>query len=351
MEAHVADLCRAIERNDLDRVKALMTQDPSLHRAPLGYGNDGPLAMAAEYNFATGWRNLIGDKGAKRLAMVRWMIENGSDVHQGGNGPLMRAALSGDRIPMMELLVELGANVNAVWHGEFPIILAPCEAVDPVALKWLLDHGANPNCGDPLRRYPETALDYVIGSYARSPQLRDCIEKLLAAGGATSYGVPPVLDILCNRLDRLAAQLDADPGLLTRQFPELNFGTTGGRLLKLRGATLLHVAAEYRNLQAATLLLDRGAGVNARATVDDAGVGGQTAIIHSVTQNEDHGLPVTRLLVERGADLSIRVKIPGYYERPEEVVECTPLGYAMRFEKPGGKAKTLAFLRQHGAPE
>ena len=33
-----------------------------------------------------------------------------------------------------------------------------------------------------------------------------------------------------------------------------------------------------------TLLLDRGADVNARATVDDAGVGGQTAIFHAVTQ-------------------------------------------------------------------
>ena len=29
-----------------------------------------------------------------RLAMARWMIENGSDVHQGGDGPLMRAALA-----------------------------------------------------------------------------------------------------------------------------------------------------------------------------------------------------------------------------------------------------------------
>ena len=41
------------------------------------------------------------------------MIENGSDVHQGGDGPLMRAALSSHRIPMMELLVSHGANVNA----------------------------------------------------------------------------------------------------------------------------------------------------------------------------------------------------------------------------------------------
>ncbi len=60
-----------------------------------------------------------------RLAMAKWMIENGSDVHQGGDGPLMRAALKGNRIPMMELLVSCGADVNAAWNGDFPIIFAP----------------------------------------------------------------------------------------------------------------------------------------------------------------------------------------------------------------------------------
>ena len=63
------------------------------------------------------------------------------------------------------------------------------------------------------------------------------------------------------------------------------------------------MAAEYGNLEAAALLLDRGADVNARATVDEAGVGGQTAIFHAVTQFDDGGLPVTQLLIERGADL------------------------------------------------
>ena len=63
--------------------------------------------------------------------------------------------------------------------------------------------------------------------------------------------------------------------------------------------------------------------------MDEAGVGGQTAIFHAVTQFNDRGLPMAQLLIERGADLSIRVKLPGHYERPDEVVECTPLGYAL----------------------
>lgn len=118
----------------------------------------------------------------------------------------------------------------------------------------------------------------------------------------------------------------------------------------LRGGTLLHVAAEYGNVAAATLLLDRRADVNARATLDEDGIGGQTAIFHAVTQFSDDGLPVTQLLLERGADLRVRVRLPGAEERPREIVECTPLGYALLF---GGESqrRTIALLRERGAVE
>jgi hypothetical protein len=342
----VGQLKLAIDRNDIDAVKAMMTRNPALHRAPLGYGKDGPLTWVAECRVPS------APPSSTRLAMAQWMIENGSDVHQGGDGPLMRAALQ-ERIPMMELLVAHGANVNAEWHGEYPIVYSACEAVDPVALEWLLDHGADPNCDNLTRKYRDTALDYVIGTYARSPErLSACIDMLLAAGGRTRFGVPGVLEMLRRKLDRLAEQLDADPQLVHRRFPELDCGSTGARRLLLTGATLLHVAAEFGVPEAAALLLDRGADVNARAAVDDAGVGGQTAIFHAVTQFDDSGLPMARLLIDRGADPGMRVKLPGHYEQPDEVIECTPLGYALRFQSESQpKGRTVAFLRERGAPE
>ena len=256
-----------------------MSRNPELHRAPLGYAKDGPLTWVAECRVP--WE----PPSAARLAIAKWMIENGSDVHQGGDGPLMRAALNDNRIPMMELLVSYGADVNAEWNGDFPIIFSPCECMHPKALKWLLDHGANPNCA---RTRGGTALDYLIGTYARSPErLSACIDVLLAAGGTTRYNTPGVLEVLRRPLHRFAEQLDADRSLVHRRFPELDCGSTGGRRLLLQGATLLHVAAEFGALEAARLLLDRGADVNARATVNDAGVGGQTAIFHAVTQFGD----------------------------------------------------------------
>jgi hypothetical protein len=136
----IGELKQAIDANDLARVKDLMTRNPELHHAPLGYGKNGPLTWVAECRVP--WE----PPGPARLAMAKWMIENGSDVHQGGDVPLMRAALNGYRIPMMGLLVAHGADVNARCGGAFPIIFAPCESVDPHALKWLLDRGANPDC-------------------------------------------------------------------------------------------------------------------------------------------------------------------------------------------------------------
>jgi ankyrin repeat protein len=338
-----AELKQAIDANDLVRVKAMMTGNPALHGAPLGYGKNGPLTWVAECRVP--WE----PPTAARLAMAQWMIDNGSDVHQGGDGPLMRAALVGYRIPMMELLVRNGADVNAEWSGYFPILFAPCETVELAPLKWLLDHGANPNCARAGRRFPDSALDYVISTYSRSAQLGDCIDLLLEAGCTSRRKIPEVLDLLRGRTDMLARRLDEDPSLVDKRFPELDFGSTGYRRLKLGGTTLLHVAAEYGNVEAAEMLVKRGADVNAAATVDEAGVGGQTPIFHAATQFYDWGLPMVEFLVNGGADLALRTRLPGHYERPEEFVESTPLGYARLF--PGKESRTVEFLKWAGAAE
>ncbi len=44
----VGELKQAIDTNNLERVKTLMSRNPALHRAPLGYSKNGPLTWVAE---------------------------------------------------------------------------------------------------------------------------------------------------------------------------------------------------------------------------------------------------------------------------------------------------------------
>ena len=334
-------LKHAIDTNDFVAIRTLLMRNPALHRAPLGYGNAGPLTWVAECRIP--WE----PPGPTRLAIAQWMIDHGSDTHQGGDAPLMRAALVDHRIPMMDLLVRNGADVNAEWNGHFPILFAPCETLNPLALKWLLENGANPHL--PEQRGHPSPLDYVIGTYSRSPLQAQCMRLLIDAGCASQRNVPAAIELLRGRLDILGAMLDADPTLVHRRFPELDFGSTGYRRMTLAGGTLLHVAAEYGNVKAAQMLLARGADVNAPAALDLNGIGGQTPLFHAVSQFYDYGLDVARFLVASGANLAVRAKLPGHYEKPEEYVECTALTYAANF--PGGATKTIGLLRSIGAPE
>ncbi|HWB99771.1 MAG TPA: hypothetical protein VG672_23850, partial [Bryobacteraceae bacterium] len=64
----------------------------------------------------------------------------------------------------------------------------------------------------------------------------------------------------------------------------------------------------------------------------------------------DAGLPIAQMLIERGADLTVRARLPGSYEQPGEIVECTPLGYALRFGGPAQR-RTVTLLRKWGAVE
>jgi len=121
----IGQLKQAIDTNDLDRVKIMMTRNPALHGAPLGYGKDGPLTWVAECRVP--WESRVQHGWRWRHGCSH----TGSDVHQGGDGPLMRAALNGYRIPMMDLLVSHGADVNARWHGHFRSSLPPANRWTP----------------------------------------------------------------------------------------------------------------------------------------------------------------------------------------------------------------------------
>jgi ankyrin repeat protein len=354
----VGQLKQAIDSNDLERVKRLMTRDPALHRAPLGYGKNGPLTWVAECRVP---REAPGES---RLAMARWMIENGSDVHQGGDGPLMRSALDDTRIPMMELLVAHGADVNALWNGSYPILCAPCETLAPRALRWLLDHGADPRVA--AREYG-SPLSMVICTYARNAKGRNgCLEALAEAG--LELQDTPAMALHRGRMDLLDAHRRRDPSLLGRRFREgeifpAELGIKPGDGLHgtpVAGGTLLHLAVEYDDLDAARWLIERGADPNAKAAPDADGFGGHTPLFHAVVTLAKPADSMARLLLEHGADPNARATIRKQLrdmgdpdkEAPREFHEVTPLGYARRFQEPSWvNGPAVAAIVERGGAE
>jgi hypothetical protein len=48
--------------------------------------------------------------------------------------------------------------------------------------------------------------------------------------------------------------------------------------------------------------------VNARAAVDENGLGGQTPLFHTVNSNQNYCRPMLEVLSEAGADLEVRLK-------------------------------------------
>jgi ankyrin repeat protein len=356
----VGQLKAAIDANDLERVKALMTRKPALHRAPLGYGNNGPLTWVAECR-----GDWSGPPPPDRLEMARWMIAHGSDVHQGGDGPLMRAALSDHRLPMAELLVAHGADVNARWDGRYPILCAPCETLAPRMLQWLIERGADPRCAAQTYGSP---LAMTLGTYSRNAKGRQaCLAVLDRAG--LQLPDTPVMALHAGRLARLEESLRRQPRLLARRFaaaeiypPAVAAGRAGDGLTStpVDGVTLLHLAIEYNDLETAAWLVERGADVNARAAIDDQGFGGHPPLFHAVVTMGSRVDATARLLLERGADANLRATLRKQLrdmgdpekEQLREFRNVTATGYARQYVEPRWvNEPALAAIASHGGSE
>lgn len=60
-------------------------------------------------------------------------------------------------------------------------------------------------------------------------------------------------------------------------------------------------------------------------------MGGQTPIFHALTHFKGMNPEVAQLLIDRGADLNIRARVPGHYERPGELLDVSAAEYSAIF--------------------
>ena len=191
----------------------------------------------------------------------------------------------------------------------------------------------------------------VLGTDSRKPGARHAIFEAYVRHGLELPDTPPMA-LFRGRIDLLEAQLARDPDLLSRRFgfgeiylPELGCSqdqVTMTHGAPLDGATLLHLAIDYDEMEVARWLIAQGADVNATASVDADGFGGHTPLFATVISQPNVAMnmgyapmaaPFTELLLARGADPNARASLrkqlhPGYgQDTLHEYRDVTPLGW------------------------
>ena len=202
----------------------------------------------------------------------------------------------------------------------FQKIIGDIELHSVQGIKECFSNGVDPNDlfrGEPL-------IDELTSEYTRSPRFKDCIRAFVDHG--LKFEDKILLSVLLDDAASLDSYLSANRNAIGNEY-NLRCAYT-----PLHKVSLLHICAEFNHVSCAEVLVKYGAGINARAGVDEYGFGGQTPIFHTVNQNSDQSAGMLNFLLERSADLEITVKglIWGNgYQWETLVPAVNPISYAM----------------------
>ena len=326
-------LAEAIWGDDADAVHALVTRNPALIHEQLLIRSDSnwgpPMTYAANLG-RDGIIRLLHDLGARDLesAAGRAALQGHADTVRvlydlAGRPPLEKLSLAG---PAYTLNVE----------GTAVLLTLGARVVTPDGV----DHNT---------------MEHLLGTDSRNPPAKHRILEMYVEHGFEPPDTP-VMALHRGRLDLLEAHLARDRGLLTRTFditdvyplaPACSREPYTAQGTPVHGATLLHIAAYFDELQIAEWLLDRGMDPDARAVIDADGFGGYTALFSTAVSqrnfwvNHGKGQPdearFTRLLLDRGADPNIRASVRARLEEGHgggslrEYHDVTPLSWGERY--------------------
>lgn len=270
---------------------------------------------------------------------VKKMVADKTDVT---DPELLILAVSKDNLAIAQILLDAGADVNAVGRsGDFPLFVAKT----PQMLTYLLKKGANPNqekrkqtalakqakAGDismmeaffskeGKQKLSQTAKDKALWTSVDKDQIK-AVKFLLAQGADVNsvdeFGRTPLL-IAANLVDLELTQLlldskaeieQRDKGnktallvALEKNNPEvalalLNAGANS-QAVGSDGRTALIIATEKEMVPVMKVLLKHPANINAQDKY------GQTALMWAVATGS--ALELTTLLLEAGADATIK---------------------------------------------
>jgi hypothetical protein len=198
-------------------------------------------------------------------------------------------------------------------------LLSAFDGHDVEDVQAALNAGANP-CAPVRGKLP---VNWLLEEYTRSDRLGDCLRLLFERGAVLDD--PVIGPVLLNDADAIKAAVSENPSLLEHRTTLISSFTS------LVGVSLLHVAAEFGNLNAARALVEAGADVNATAAVDEYGLNGHTPLFHTVNSNRNRSEPIMRLLLTTGARTDVHLEGLTWgkgYEWETTFFDVTPISYA-----------------------
>ena len=329
------NLIDAIWRDDLEAVRELVVKHPSLLHENAGIRNNNwgpPLSYAA---------NLGRDR------IIKMLYDLGARDLESA---IDRAALQ-SKIGTARMLHEMMGSPQPPDGA----LSGPAYTLSATGTALMLELGARVLDENGRSLAP---VDVVLETDSRKPAAKHEILELYVQHGLELPDTP-VMALHRGRIDLLEEHLRRDPKLLERTFrheeifpPEWGchdevLATQG---TPLAGTTLLHLCAEYNEIEIARWLLERGMDPNAKSAVDEDGFGGYTALFATVVSqpnywmnrtNQPQVAPFTQLLLDYGADPNVRASLrkklhPGYaprydVEKTYEYRNVTPLGWGRQF--------------------
>ena len=359
LKQQAKDLLRAVRNSEPAAVSELNCFHPNPPDPADAKLADAQLALARAYGNRNWPRlvlacSLIDAIWCDDISAVRDLVgkhpnlihENARGTEKCNWGPPMSYAANLGRNGIITMLADLGADDfqnaldRAMLQGKIDTAELiyqlmgspgpPADALDGPAYtlsvsgtEFALKVGARVVDDDGQRLAP---VDVVLETDSRNPAAKHAILELYVRHGLELPDTP-VMALHRGRIDLLTKHIDRDPSVLNRTFsheeiypPELGchdeINATQGTPLK--GTTLLHLCADYDELEIAKWLIQRGADVNARAAVDEEGFGGHTPLFCTVVSQpayrmNHHGLEqsaqFTELLLANGADTKIRASL------------------------------------------
>jgi hypothetical protein len=380
------DLLRAIRVGDPSAIAELEQYHPKKPDPASAKLADAQLVLARSYE-APSWPRLVqacelidaiwrDDVDTVRDLIVRnpHLLREHATVRDSNWGPPMTYAANLGRDRVIDALLELGATDlesaidRATLQSKIPtarklhaLLGAPRPPADALGspaytlsvsgTAFLFEQGARVRDADGTLLAP---VAVVLETDSRKPSAKHEILEMYVRHGLELPDTP-TMALHRGRIDLLEEHLRRDPNLLRRAFaheeiypPELGchdeiLATHG---TPLAGTTLLHMCADYDEIEIARWLLERGMDVDAKAAVDRDGFGGHTALFATVVSQPNFWMnhnrqpqvaPFTQLLLDHGADPNARASLrkqlhPGYGEDTmHEYRDVTPLSWGERF--------------------